>query len=75
MNDTPNEEDTGAAIDALVDELLEVLDGKKQGDALSAFGRIIGCSASNWVDLVQRCNAVTEMSALVYHELNGPTEH
>jgi coproporphyrinogen III oxidase-like Fe-S oxidoreductase len=62
-------------IDAVVDEIMEVLTGHSQGVGISAFGRIIGTTATNWVDLVRRCNAIAEMGAVTFYEDNGPTEH
>lgn len=64
-----------AEIDDLVERLSDVLDGETHGIVLSAFGHIIGTSATDWMDLVRRCTAVTEMGAIVFHERNAPTEH
>lgn len=64
-----------AEVDELVKELLEVLEGHNHGVILSAFGQVVGMTATHWVDLMQRTNAIGEMAAITYYENNAPTEH
>lgn len=68
-------EQIGAQVDSLIERISEVIHGENHGVVLSAFGRIVGMTATNVVDLVQRSNAVGEQAAMTYYEINAPTEH
>lgn len=62
-------------IDDLIERVSDVLEGEQHGIILSVFGHLIGTQANDWVDLVRRCNAISEMAAITFLGENAPTEH
>jgi len=75
MSDEMTEEKVHELMDSLSEQMKELIGDENIGIVLSVFGRIIGESACDPVDVTRRCNAVGEMAMIVWMEANAPTEH